>query len=142
MSDAHDFVARLSRILKRDRRYREEAYLFLMSALGRAIEDLKKPRHLTGHELLDWVRLEAEDQFGPMAVTVLEHWGVKNSLDFGLIVFNMVEEGILSKTDTDTLEDFRDAVFFQKIFDDASGYRLRDEGILPKEVPSKQPKPL
>lgn len=141
MSDARDFLTRLSRILKSDRRYREEAYLFVMAALGRAIEDLKKPRHVTGQELLGWIQQEAEEQFGPMAVTVLEHWGVKNSLDFGHIVFNMVEEGILSKTDADSLEDFRDAVFFQKIFDDASGYRIHEDA-LPKEISSKQPKSL
>ena len=33
----------------------------------------------------------ALNQFGPMAVTVLEEWGVCNCRDFGEIVFNMVE---------------------------------------------------
>jgi len=134
MSDYANFLRRLSRVIRMDGRYREEAYLFVMAALGRAIEQLKKPRHITGAELLKWIQQEGEDQFGPMTVTVFEHWGVKNSLDFGHIVFNMVQEGILSKTETDTLEDFKDAVFFQNLFDVAAGYRLQDETSLLKDV--------
>ena len=134
MSGYGDFVQRLAKILKSEGRYREEAYLFVMTALGRAIENLEKPRHVTGCELLQFIRKEAEDQFGPMAATVFGHWGIKNSLDFGRIVFKMVDEGILSKTETDTLEDFNDAVFFQTLFDHASGYRLADD-----ESPLKRP---
>lgn len=127
MSDYGDFIQRMARILKNDRSYSEEAYLFVMAALGRAIENLQEPRHITGHELLRFIHEEAETQFGPMAATVFEHWGLKNSLDFGHIVFKMVHEGILSKTETDTLDDFNDAVFFQNLFDHASGYRLADD---------------
>ena len=32
-----------------------------------------------------------------MTVTVLEEWGVNNCRDFGEIVFNMVESGLLQK---------------------------------------------
>jgi uncharacterized repeat protein (TIGR04138 family) len=69
-----------------------------------------------------------------MASTVFQHWGIKNSLDFGHIVFNMVQEGILSKTETDSLEDFRDSVFFDNLFDHAAGYRLTDEGTALKDI--------
>ena len=131
MNYLNDFFVRLSAILKSDRRYREEAYLFVMASLSRSIQNLEKPRHITGSELLRAIQQEAEEQFGPMAATVFEHWGIKNSLDFGLIVFNMVQEGILSKTEEDSLEDFKDGVFFQNLFDSVSGYRLRDEeGLL------------
>lgn len=105
MNALNDFYIRLSRILKEDSRYKEDAYLFVMAALGRAMQRLEMARHLTGHELLRGIQEEAEQEFGPMAAAVLEHWGVKNSLDFGHIVFNMVREGILSKTDEDALED-------------------------------------
>jgi uncharacterized repeat protein (TIGR04138 family) len=127
MGELKDFLARLSRILQRDARYREDAYLFVMASLSRAVQTLTEPRHVTGQELLEGIRREAEEQFGPMAGSVFEHWGVKNSLDFGRIVFNMVHEGILSKTDTDSLDDFDDRVFFQKLFDGDAGYRLTDE---------------
>ena len=124
MSEIKDFFARLSRVMARDARYKEDAYLFVMSSLSIAVQSLETPRHITGNELLQGIRAEAEQQFGPMAATVFSHWGIKNSLDFGHIVFNMVQEGILSKTDADTLEDFEDPIFFEDLFDAASGYRL------------------
>ncbi len=137
MGELHNFFLKLSRILQNDPRYKEEAYLFVMASLGRAVECLDKPRHITGTELLQGIKLEAEQQFGPMAPTVLEHWGIKNSLDFGRIVFNMVREGILSKTETDTLEDFEDSVFFESLFDSAAAYRLTDEGDALKHSSNK-----
>ncbi len=126
MGDLKDFFGRLSRIQARDERFKGDAYLFVMASLGRSMKLAGAQRHLTGGELLKGIQAEAEEQFGPMAATVFEHWGIKNSLDFGHIVFNMVQEGILSKTETDTLEDFKDGIFFEKLFDSAAGYRLRD----------------
>lgn len=130
MHFALDFFAKLSKILQRDRRYHEEVYFFIMTALDRVMRRLEARRHITGQELLKGVREEAKDQFGPMAQTVFAHWGIKNSLDFGILVFNMVEAGILSKTETDSIEDFRDARFFENLFDSDSAYRLRPEKAL------------
>ena len=124
MSQIKSFFTGLNQITAKDSRYKEDAYLFLMTALNHVLQKLKEPRHITGQELLGGIREEAGSQFGPMASVVFEYWGIKNSLDFGRIVFNMVEEGMLSKTETDTLEDFRDDLFFQKLFDEASAYRL------------------
>ena len=111
-----------------DDRYKKDAYFFVLSSLSRIMERLERPRHLTAKELLKGIQQEAEDRFGPMAETVFAHWGIKNSLDFGLIVFKMVQEGILLKTEDDKLEDFKDEVFFQNLFDDVSAYRLPQEG--------------
>ena len=131
MNHLNDFLVRLRGILKKDRRFKEEAYLFVMAALSRALRDMDTPRHISGTELLASLREEAENQFGPMATTVFQHWGIKNSLDFGEIVFNMVREGLLSKTEDDRLEDFKDAVFFENLFDQVSGYQLEShEGVL------------
>ena len=131
MNHLNDFFTRLGNILKEDQRFKEEAYLFVMASLGRALRDLEKPRHISGAELLASLRREAEDQFGPMAATVFQYWGVKNSLDFGEIVFNMVREGLLSKTEEDRLDDFKDSVFFENLFNQISGYQLSSEqGVL------------
>jgi uncharacterized repeat protein (TIGR04138 family) len=129
MNTLNDFFVRLSHLLKKDPRFKEEAYFFVMNALNRAVEKLEKPRHLTGQELLETLRDEAAAQFGPMATTVFHHWGVKNSLDFGLIVFNMVGEGILSKTESDRLEDFKSELFFDNLFDNESHYRFTEDGL-------------
>ncbi len=127
MGNQSEFFLGLSRILKKDSRYKEESYWFVMAALGRAAHNLPKPRHVSGQELLESIRREAEEQFGPMAATVFEHWGLKNSLDFGHIVFSMVREDILFKEESDALEDFNQAGFFQNLFDKAEGYYLKED---------------
>ncbi len=84
-----------------------------MDALERAVRERDQgPGHVGGQQLLRAIRREAEQQFGPMMVTVLRHWGIKNSLDFGHVVFNMVQEGILSKSENDSLDDFKDEAVF------------------------------
>ena len=107
-----DFEETLGKILKQDRRYRREAYLFVREALDftqKIVAESNKDqvRHVTGQELLEGIRQFALQQFGPMAMLVLNEWGVKICEDFGEIVFNMVESGMLAKTEKDSREDFR-----------------------------------
>jgi uncharacterized repeat protein (TIGR04138 family) len=47
---------------------------------------------------------------------ILEEWGIRSCHDFGEIVFNMVEVGLLAKTDKDTREDFKDGYDFEDAF--------------------------
>jgi uncharacterized repeat protein (TIGR04138 family) len=70
------------------------------------------PRHLTGRELCEAIRRYALDQFGFMAKTVLNTWGVYTTGDFGNIVFNLIEIGEMSKTKDDRREDFDDVFDF------------------------------
>ena len=51
----------------------------------------EKPNHVSGQELLGGIRALALEQFGPMALAVLQEWGIQRCEDFGEIVFNMVE---------------------------------------------------
>jgi uncharacterized repeat protein (TIGR04138 family) len=107
-----DFEQALEKILRKDKRYRREAYLFVREALDftQKIVSESNPdrvRHVSGQELLEGVRKFALQQFGPMAMLVLNDWGVKTCEDFGEIVFNMVESGLLAKTEKDSREDFR-----------------------------------
>ncbi|MGD0744369.1 MAG: Minf_1886 family protein, partial [Verrucomicrobiota bacterium] len=64
----------------------------------------------------DGIRQFALQQFGPMAVTVFEEWGVRHCSDFGEIVFNMVEIGLLAKTDRDSRDDFQNGYDFTDAF--------------------------
>ena len=111
----------LEQILAKDPRYSREAYLFVREALDFTQKLVGKEnrgtvRHVSGQELLDGIRQFALQQFGPMTVTVLEEWGVKSCLDFGEIVFNMVEIGLLAKTDRDTRNDFQNGYSFTDAF--------------------------
>ncbi|MFO1500412.1 MAG: Minf_1886 family protein [Verrucomicrobiota bacterium] len=111
----------LQRILSQDTRYPRDAYLFLREALDftqRQLTEGKRnePRHVSGRELLGGLRAYALAQFGPMAKTVLNEWGITKCQDFGEIVFNMVDQGLLSKTENDSRQDFKDGFDFEDAF--------------------------
>jgi uncharacterized repeat protein (TIGR04138 family) len=116
-----NFDEALEQILAKDSRFARDAYLFLREALDFTQKLIGKEnrgavRHVSGQELLDGIRQLALQQFGPMAVTVFEEWGVRNSRDFGDIVFNMVEIGLLAKTEKDTRDDFQNGYDFTDAF--------------------------
>lgn len=102
---------------ERHPRFAEEAYLFVLSALQRILNDLGEPRHISGRELALGVRDLALEKFGPMARTVLGHWGIHSTEDVGAIVFALVDCGILIKQPTDSPEDFRDVFDFEEVFE-------------------------
>lgn len=105
------------RLRERHPRYQETAYLFVLSALHYVIERLPEPRHISGPELTEGVRDLAIDRFGPMARTVLEHWGIAATMDVGEIVFALVECGILLRQDEDAIEHFHDVFDFDVAFE-------------------------
>lgn len=115
------FEEGLELILAKDPRYQRDAYVFLREALDHTQKSIVKEnrgelRHVTGQELLTGIREFALGQFGPMAMMVLEEWGVHTCQDFGEIVFNMVEVGLLAKTEQDSREDFKDGYDFEAAF--------------------------
>lgn len=115
---AKDLMGEIAAIRERDPRYREEAYIFLLQSLDVTIARIGERRHVTGRELLEGVRILATKRFGPMSRTVFEHWGVKTTADFGHIVFQLVDRSVLSKTETDSIEDFTDVFDFKKAFEE------------------------
>lgn len=100
----------------RNPRYDEAAYLFVLAALNHVLERLPEPRHIAGRELAEGVRDLALERFGPMARTVLEHWGIERTVDVGEIVFSLVECGVLIKQDEDTVDDFAEVFDFDEAF--------------------------
>ncbi|MCF7817697.1 MAG: hypothetical protein K9M54_07430 [Kiritimatiellales bacterium] len=106
----------LGPILKRDPRYTEEAYFFVREALDHTVRQLAKPRHVSGQELLHGIRDYALGEYGPITKRVLSEWGINECVDFGNIVFNLVNEGLLGKTDEDSIEDFIDGYDFTEAF--------------------------
>jgi uncharacterized repeat protein (TIGR04138 family) len=107
-------------IIAKDPRYRRDAYSFVRDALDytqkAAPRERREGLHVTGQELLAGIRDYTLAQFGPMAITVLEEWGITRCEDFGEIVFNIVEAGLFSKTDTDSREDFKNGYTFDEAF--------------------------
>ncbi len=112
----------LNRILEKDPRYKLDAYIFVLESLYYAREKFKVEKHVTGKQLLEAIKELALKRFGPMTKMVFEYWGVKKTIDFGNIVFNMVNERILSKTEEDKIEDFENVYDFEEVF--VKNYKL------------------
>lgn len=112
----------LRSVWKKDGRYRLEAYQFLFEALDQTVQLTGKDeatgaaKHVTGQQLLDGMRRHATQKFGPLAAQVWRTWGVHSTLDWGRIVFNLVESELLRRQETDTIEDFRDGYDFDEVF--------------------------
>jgi len=119
-----DFNEIVSLICKEDSRYDKKAYSFLREGLDYAVKEMKKrdaerskqSLHISGAELLNGLRVYALDQFGPLAITVLNSWGVQRCGDMGEIVFNLIEYNVFSKTENDRREDFGEIYTFEDAF--------------------------
>lgn len=109
----------------RDGRYSPEAFRFLLESLDTAIQlagkaDAEgKDRHVTGPEVLDGMVVKARSLFGPLAAAVWRSWGIHAPLDWGRVVFLLVEAELLNRQDSDTLEDFRIEMDFDAAFVDS-----------------------
>jgi len=107
----------LERLRIRHPRFHEKAYLFVLASLHQVMATLDAPRHITGHELAEGVRGLAIERYGPMARSVLQHWGIHRTDDLGDVVFALVEQGVLIKQEEDSREDFADIFDFEEAFD-------------------------
>lgn len=107
----------LDRLRQQFPRYHETAYLFILSALHHVLEGLEEPRHISGRELAEGVRDLALHRYGPMARTVLAHWGIERTSDVGEIVFALVDAGVLLKQDEDSPGDFDALYDFEEAFE-------------------------
>jgi uncharacterized repeat protein (TIGR04138 family) len=106
----------LDQLQEQNPRYHERAFLFTLSALQSVMKGLVEPRHISGSELVHEVRRQAMHQFGPMARTVLGHWGIHETADVGEVVYALVECGILVTAEGDTREDFIGVFDFEEAF--------------------------
>jgi uncharacterized repeat protein (TIGR04138 family) len=79
---------------------------------------VEKPgeNHISVAQLLDGIRRYALEEYGPMAMTVLNSWGVTSCEHFGDLVFKMVEHRLLSVTEQDTRDEFRKGFDFSEAF--------------------------
>lgn len=118
------FSTAVDAIVDRDPRFDREAYLFVREALEFTTKRQKKrvgvismaPQHISGQQLLEGVRLYALQQYGPMVLTVFDHWRVQSCEDIGSIVFNLIEAREFGKSDQDSMDDFRAGYDFHTAF--------------------------
>lgn len=104
--------------------YPPEAFEFVREGLALTVQrvhrDVEKlsegQRHVTGSDLARGLRDLAVRNYGVLAPVVLAHWNIHSTMDFGKIVFAMVENGLMHKTPEDNIEDFRDVYDFAEAF--------------------------
>ena len=121
MSDKN-FPDVIHEIHAKDDRFGKGAYYFIREALDHTLKSMEKNRgknkgHVSGSELLEGIKDYALERFGPMTLTLMDHWNVKKCRDFGDIVFNLVDHGILGRTENDSLSDFEGGYNFQEAFE-------------------------
>ncbi len=131
------FEEAIELVRAKDPRFEGDAYVFVREALDHTQRTIGKDsrgriRHVTGQELLQGIRDYALSQFGPMTQTVLEEWGIRNCQDFGDIVFNMVDIGLLAKTEKDSRADFAGGYDFTQAFRDPFLPPSRLRGMRPQ----------
>lgn len=80
------------------------------------------PRHVSGAELCRGLGEFAKRRWGFLAHTVLRRWNINSTLDFGRIVFTMIEHRLMLQGDRDSLDDFRDIYDLKAELE--SGYRI------------------
>lgn len=110
--------------------YPIEAYIFVREGLGytadkihgQAVAEGDVARHISGQDLCQGLREFALQRWGLLARTVLRRWNITSTIDFGQIVFALVEHNHMQKTDEDDINDFRQVFDFRTAFD--ADYRI------------------
>ena len=92
-------------------------------------------RHISGRDLCIGLRDEAWERWGLLARTVLARWNITSTLDFGRIVFALVEHQWLQKTDDDTINDFRGVYDFRAALE--VDYRVTPQVGVPDARPKR-----
>jgi uncharacterized repeat protein (TIGR04138 family) len=118
MNDARLAPEVRARLEQRGLEYDERAYLFVLASIEFLQSRLPERRHVSGAEVTIGCRELAVEQYGLLARDVLEHWGIRETADFGRIVFALVEVGLLVTQPGDRLEDFKDVYSFEEAFDE------------------------
>ena len=128
-------ISEIHKLLEEDPRFRLEAYQFVREALQYAhtvlrmtdtsqceppsevvSAEIQGERHLTGQQLCHAIRSYAQEQYGYMAKTVLNNWGITTTGHFGDIVYNLIRIGLMKKSPEDRREDFDDVYEFDTAF--------------------------
>lgn len=140
-----NFDQAIIKIRSSDSRFSPAAYHFIRQSLDHSIQRLgrlapeKKPAHVSGKELLEGFRDLALKEFGPMAKTVLGEWGVGRCSHVGEIVFQLVQYGILGKSETDKPDDFQEIWTFTEAFE--SPFQPKPSGVKSRASGWRSPVP-
>ena len=126
-------------ILENDPRFPLAAYAAIHKGLDRTMRMKGVIGHVDGQELALGMAGYLKAEYGPFAKSLLYGWGIRSTLDFGRLVFNLVESGLMRKQDTDSIEDFSDVYDFEKTFNDRYDWLSEIRGELGLAAPKPDP---
>ena len=121
---------RILQIRRRDRRFARQAYYFALDALDFTMVHLGRDRktgeerHVGGRDLVLGIQELGAEQFAPMAAVVFHRWGVRTTEDFGEVVFNLIDAGLLSRRPSDSRLDFASGIDFEQVFEEKFRERI------------------
>lgn len=136
------FEQAVAEIRAHDTRYAVQAFELVRGGLDHTVKKHgrqsveKRSKHVSGGELCDGIREYALERYGVMAATLLPRWGIRQTDDFGAIVFLLVDARVLGKTEDDTPEQFAHQFSFHEAFKAPfkPGIRLRKREPEPESV--------
>ncbi len=130
-------------VIRTDGRYPPDAYAFLHEGVAEAVKRLygakagdeesharlsqqRIPRHVTGQQICHALRELALQRWGMLAMTVLGKWNIRQTLDFGNMVYLLIQNQFMKKTEEDSLEDFRDVYDFAEAFGHVENFEMKE----------------
>ena len=82
-------------------------------------------RHVSGEQLCGALHDLAIRRWGLLASTVLGSWHIRCTLDFGKIVYAMIDNQLMQRNEGDSQDDFRDVYNFDQAFSHENCLRVR-----------------
>ncbi len=113
----------IDEVILTDGRYPSDAYNFLHEGLAKAVRQVHgielgkgEQSHVSGQDICCALRELADERWGMLAQTVLAKWNIRQTDDFGNMVYLLIHSGLMRKTDEDSIDDFHAVYDFAKAF--------------------------
>ena len=117
----------IRKICEEDETFPPMAYCFVRDSVHKALDNIVKarkqnaydedePPDIKGADLCRFFRDTLISRFGPCAIDVLDTWNIKQTSDFGKIIYKLISVEILGKSENDSIEDFDDVYDFTEEF--------------------------
>ena len=117
----------IRKICEEDDTFPPMAYCFVRDSVHKALDNIAKakrqnlfadddPPDIKGADLCRFFRDTLINRFGPSAIDVLDTWNIKQTNDFGKIVYKLISVEILGKSERDSIEDFDNVYDFIEEF--------------------------
>ena len=122
----------MEEVIRQDGRYPPDAFAFLHESLAKAVRDAhgetpaEGQHHVAGKQICIAARDLAIERWGLLATAVLKRWNIRATIDFGNMVYLLIQHNVMHKTDEDSLEDFRDVYDFREAFSSSGQFELKE----------------